>query len=125
MEAEDDGWKASIAPSLSTPTPRQKPKQKKDKNTSSKSKRDSAIQGHQIPFRHELISGTNDSSIVSKRSVERAGYDVKSRSYEWFRYFVKKPTRRSPLINLGYFVRMKAIEAVVDNVRVVFGGEGN
>jgi hypothetical protein len=125
MEDEDDGWKASIAPSLSTPTPLQKTKQKKEKNASSKSKRDSAIQGRQSPRPHPLISGTNDSSIVSKRSVERAGYNVKSRSHEWFRYFVKKPARRSPLINLGYFVRMKAVETVVDKVRFVVRGEGN
>lgn len=50
--------------------------------------------------------------------MERAGYDIKSSSDEWFRYFVKKPARRSPLINLGYFVRMKAIETVVDKVHM-------
>lgn len=63
-----------------------------------------------------LNSGTNDSSIVSKRSVERIGYDVKSSQHQWLRYFVKKPARRAPLINLGYFIRMKAVEKVVDEV---------
>ena len=53
---------------------------------------------------------------MSKRSVEKTGHAVKSARGEWLRYFVKKPTRRSPLINLGYFVRMKAIEKVVDEV---------
>lgn len=63
-----------------------------------------------------LISGTNDSSIVSKRSVERTGYAIKSVEHQWFRHFVKRPVRRAPLINLGYFIRMQAIERAVDEV---------
>jgi len=63
-----------------------------------------------------LISGTNDSSIVSKRSVERNGYAIKSVEHQFFRHFVKKPVRRAPLINLGYFIRMRAIERAVDQV---------
>lgn len=63
-----------------------------------------------------LNTGTNDSSIVSKRSVERSGYDIKSSHHQWLRYFVKKPARRAPLINLGYFIRMKAVEKVIDEV---------
>ena len=49
---------------------------------------------------------TNNSSIVSKRSVERLYYPEP----HFFRYFVKKPQRRSPLINRGYWLRMYAIE---------------
>jgi hypothetical protein len=70
------------------------------------------------PLEYILNSGTNDSSIVSKRSVERTGYNIKTAQHQWFRHFVKKPARRAPLINLGYFVRMKAIEKVVDEVRL-------
>jgi tRNA wybutosine-synthesizing protein 4 len=66
-----------------------------------------------------LISGTNDSSIVSKRSVERTGYAIKAVEHQWFRHFVKKPVRRAPLINLGYFVRMRAIEKAVDEVQPI------
>jgi tRNA wybutosine-synthesizing protein 4 len=53
---------------------------------------------------------TNNSSIVSKRSVERLYYPDEP---HFFRYFVKKPQRRAPLINRGYWLRMKAIEHVV------------
>lgn len=54
---------------------------------------------------------TNNSSIVSKRSVERL-YS-KSDEHQFLRYFVKKPQRRSPLINRGYWLRMRAVEYVV------------
>ncbi|KAN0119854.1 hypothetical protein V8E51_002062 [Hyaloscypha variabilis] len=47
----------------------------------------------------ESIMGTNNSSIVSKRSVERLYFP---NELHFFRYFVKKPQRRSPLINRGY-----------------------
>ena len=52
---------------------------------------------------------TNNSSIVSKRSVERLYYPEPY----FFRYFVKKPQRRSPLINRGYWMRMHAIDTVI------------
>ena len=60
--------------------------------------------------RKEAVIGTNNSSIVSKRSVERIFYDEP----HFFRYFVKKPQRRSPLINRGYWLRMCAINAEVE-----------
>ncbi|KAM3499018.1 hypothetical protein MY10362_007696 [Beauveria mimosiformis] len=46
----------------------------------------------------DLIMGTNSSSIVSKRSVERLYYPDEP---HYFRYFVKKFQRRAPLINRG------------------------
>ncbi|KAI9798004.1 MAG: tRNA methyltransferase ppm2 [Candelina submexicana] len=58
----------------------------------------------------ESIMLTNNSSIVSKRSVERLYYPNEP---QFFRHFVKKPQRRSPLINRGYWLRMKAIDHVV------------
>ncbi|KAH8597896.1 hypothetical protein B0O99DRAFT_650746 [Bisporella sp. PMI_857] len=54
--------------------------------------------------------GTNSSSIVSKRSVERLYFPDEP---HFFRYFVKKPQRRSPLINRGYWLRMKAVDVVI------------
>ena len=51
------------------------------------------------------IMGTNNSSIVSKRSVERLLYPEP----HFFKHFVKKPQRRSPLINRGYWLRMESI----------------
>ncbi|KAI4149123.1 MAG: hypothetical protein LQ341_001391 [Variospora aurantia] len=59
----------------------------------------------------EQVMGTNNSSIVSKRSVERL-YLGKP---HFFQFFVKKPIRRSPLINRGYWLRMHAVETVVRN----------
>jgi hypothetical protein len=83
----------------------------------SKEKRDSAVQGRDNDV--YTYSGTNDSSIVSKRSVERIGYPVRSAKGQWLRHFVKRPLRRSPLINIGYYVRIKAIEKIVDEVTVL------
>ncbi|RMZ88369.1 hypothetical protein DV736_g4403, partial [Chaetothyriales sp. CBS 134916] len=56
-----------------------------------------------------LIMCTNNSSIVSKRSVERL-YLPKP---HFFRHFVKKSQRRSPTINRGYWLRMRAVNWVV------------
>ncbi|KIX08354.1 uncharacterized protein Z518_03010 [Rhinocladiella mackenziei CBS 650.93] len=56
-----------------------------------------------------LIMGTNNSSIVSKRSVERLYLPQP----HFYRYFVRKPQRRSPTINRGYWLRMRAIDWVV------------
>jgi len=53
---------------------------------------------------------TNNSSIVSKRSVERLYYPDEP---HFFRFFVKKPQRRSPLINRGYLLRMRAVDVLV------------
>ncbi|PWY95833.1 leucine carboxyl methyltransferase [Aspergillus sclerotioniger CBS 115572] len=57
----------------------------------------------------DLVMGTNNSSIVSKRSVEMLYYPKP----HFFRYFVKKPQRRSPLINRGYWLRMHAMAETV------------
>jgi tRNA wybutosine-synthesizing protein 4 len=54
-------------------------------------------------------SQTNNSSIISKRSVERLYLPEP----HFLRYFVRKPQRRSPTINRGYWLRMRAVEHVV------------
>ncbi|DAA73021.1 TPA_exp: Leucine carboxyl methyltransferase family [Trichophyton benhamiae CBS 112371] len=56
-----------------------------------------------------MVMGTNGSSIVSKRSVERIYY----KEPHFFRHFVKSSPRRAPLINRGYWLRMYAIEHTV------------
>lgn len=58
----------------------------------------------------EAIIGTNDYSIVSKRSVEKFYYKDEP---QFLRAFVHKFKRRAPLVNRGYWLRMRAIEAVV------------
>jgi len=60
----------------------------------------------------EAIIGTNDYSIVSKRSVEKLYYTDEP---EFLRPFVARFKRRAPLINRGYWLRMKAIENSVAN----------
>jgi tRNA wybutosine-synthesizing protein 4 len=62
------------------------------------------------PKQDEAIISTNDYSIVSKRSVEKLYYRDEP---EFLRAFVNKYKRRAPLINRGYWLRMRAIEAVV------------
>lgn len=54
-------------------------------------------------------SQTNNSSIASKRSVER----IYLPEPHFFSCFVKKPQRRSPIINRGYWFRMYAMAETV------------
>lgn len=61
---------------------------------------------------HDLqVQGTNNSSIVSKRSVEMI-YTSKLLPdlTPWFEIFVPKGKRRSPAINRGYWLRMESIK---------------
>ncbi|TLD36052.1 leucine carboxyl methyltransferase 2 [Venturia nashicola] len=58
----------------------------------------------------EAIIGTNDYSIVSKRSVEKIYYPEEP---QFFEPFIGRDKRRAPLINRGYWLRMQAIEQVV------------
>nr|XP_033790156.1 tRNA wybutosine-synthesizing protein 4 isoform X2 [Geotrypetes seraphini] len=59
-----------------------------------------------LRLRREAVQGTNDSSIVSKCSMESLGYFKD----EFLQYFVAKKSRRAPLINWGYFIRAKAVD---------------
>lgn len=68
-------------------------------------------------FADIVIQGTNDYSIVSKRSVEKLYTSVLNKKDsdsapppEYFKHFVKKFQRRSPTINRGYWTRMEAIK---------------
>ncbi|SCU82728.1 LAMI_0C00650g1_1 [Lachancea mirantina] len=69
------------------------------------------------------IQGTNNSSITSKRSVEKLyltklgtnrNVDPSKEDIEYFKYFVSKPFRRSPCINRGYWLRIHAIKSRID-----------
>ncbi|KAK7949132.1 leucine carboxyl methyltransferase [Apiospora aurea] len=59
-----------------------------------------------------LVMSTNSSSIVSKRSVERIYYPDEP---HFFRFFVSKFQRRSPLVNRGYHFRLHIIDTCVRN----------
>ncbi|KAI5923835.1 leucine carboxyl methyltransferase [Camillea tinctor] len=58
----------------------------------------------------DQVMATNNSSIVSKRSVERIYYPNEP---QFFRFFVKKFQRRAPLINRGYHLRLHVIDLAV------------
>ncbi|EDO42453.1 predicted protein, partial [Nematostella vectensis] len=55
------------------------------------------------------VQSTNDSSILSKFSMVRAGYFKD----EFLKFFVTKDAKRSPLINRGYYIRIKAVSQVL------------
>ncbi|KAA1115569.1 tRNA methyltransferase ppm2 [Puccinia graminis f. sp. tritici] len=57
-----------------------------------------------------LVIGTNDSSIVSKRSAERLGYFHQT---QFLKHFVLKPQRRTSLINIGYTIRTLLIDLLI------------
>ncbi|KAK8106829.1 tRNA methyltransferase ppm2 [Apiospora kogelbergensis] len=59
-----------------------------------------------------LVMSTNSSSIVSKRSVEHIYYPDEP---HFFRFFVSRYQRRSPLINRGYHLRLHVIDVAVRN----------
>eukprot|EP00057_Strongylocentrotus_purpuratus_P014946 XP_011669420.1 PREDICTED: tRNA wybutosine-synthesizing protein 4 [Strongylocentrotus purpuratus] len=67
------------------------------------------------------VQGTNDSSIVSKCSVAMMGYFQDA----YLRHFVSKTSRRSPLINRGYFVRARAIDDILKAFLKKFGDSKN
>ncbi|GAM85037.1 hypothetical protein ANO11243_030400 [Dothideomycetidae sp. 11243] len=77
---------------------------------SKRARKTAAVDLAAVGKRDEFIMDTNNSSIVSKRSVEKLYYPNQP---EYFRHFVRKFQRRSPLINRGYWLRMKAIEKTV------------
>lgn len=56
-----------------------------------------------------MVQHTNDDSVVSKRSAVAHRYIEDA----FLRHFVTKPSRRSPLINRGYYLRMQVITDVI------------
>ncbi|KPA86296.1 hypothetical protein ABB37_00519 [Leptomonas pyrrhocoris] len=56
-----------------------------------------------------MVQHTNDDSVVSKRSAVAHDYVRDC----FLRCFVKKPSRRSPLINRGYYLRMAVMTDLV------------
>lgn len=61
--------------------------------------------------RDTAVQGTNDSSVVSKVSAAAQGYFHDS----FLQHFVCKISRRTPLINRGYYVRWRAVDHCVKN----------
>nr|WOG36249.1 uncharacterized protein [Candida metapsilosis] len=64
----------------------------------------------------QQVQGTNNSSIVSKRSVEKLYFPtIQPELGTWFSHFVpsSRKDRRSPAINRGYWIRMESIRRTV------------
>lgn len=75
---------------------------------------------------HDLqVQGTNNSSIMSKRSVEAIYNPVLDpKQKEWIKYFVPKLKRRSPAINRGYWIRMESIKEMVLKIKEKYAASG-
>lgn len=75
-------------------------------------------------FADLAVQGTNNSSIASKRSVETLYYPKLQANksldgqgtLEYFKHFVPRALQRSPCINRGYWLRLHAIRAQLDEI---------
>ncbi|CAA3024585.1 tRNA wybutosine-synthesizing 4 [Olea europaea subsp. europaea] len=70
------------------------------------------------------VQGTNDDASASKLSCVKKGYMKDDYVY----LFVKRPVRRSPIINRGYFARYAAVRKLLHqflNCEVNTDGQGN
>ncbi|KAK9815129.1 hypothetical protein WJX73_008299 [Symbiochloris irregularis] len=65
----------------------------------------------------EAVQGTNDDAQVSKLSCVQRGYFQD----RFLQYFVRKATRRAPLINRGYFTRFSALQQLIQRFLTVPG----
>lgn len=52
-----------------------------------------------------------------------ANVDESKGNNEYFKYFVKKPLRRSPCINRGYWLRIHAVKSKIDDIAAATRGE--
>ncbi|KAL2160309.1 hypothetical protein VTH06DRAFT_1482 [Thermothelomyces fergusii] len=68
------------------------------------------VKSAQAKAQDDQVMATNNSSIVSKRSVEKL-YHADERPF--FRHFAPKFQRRAPLINRGYWLRLRAVDVLV------------
>mmetsp|Transcript_14505 Transcript_14505/g.27865 ORF Transcript_14505/g.27865 Transcript_14505/m.27865 type:complete len:358 (+) Transcript_14505:40-1113(+) len=62
------------------------------------------------PNPESFVRGTNDDATLSKLSCEQKGY-LKD---DFVRHFVRRPQRRAPIINRGYFSRVLAVHTLLD-----------
>lgn len=64
------------------------------------------------------VQNTNDDATVSKLSCVKKGYFKD----DYVHFFVRRPSRRSPVINRGYYARWAAVRQLVD--QFLAGGAG-
>ncbi|KAI5955729.1 PPM2 [Candida jiufengensis] len=80
-------------------------------------------QNRKQKYDDQQVQGTNNSSIVSKRSVENLYFSqIQPHLGEWFKEFVPKGKRRSPAINRGYWIRMESIRSTV--IKIINSNKG-
>ncbi|CAO3639561.1 unnamed protein product [Mucor hiemalis] len=68
---------------------------------------------------NDIVRGTNDDATVSRLSAASLGY-LKD---PFVQYFVKRPVRRSPIINRGTFIRNYAIDSLVSQFLTMPGSK--
>ncbi|GJJ70085.1 [phosphatase 2A protein]-leucine-carboxy methyltransferase [Entomortierella parvispora] len=61
--------------------------------------------------RDEVIKGTDDDAIISKLSAVNLGY----LDDPFVKHFVKRPSRRPPLINRGSYLRTRSLDTFAEN----------
>lgn len=61
--------------------------------------------------RDSTVRGTNDDATVSKLSCAQLGY-LKD---DFVRHFVRRPVKRAPIINRGYYSRVTAMRSFLDS----------
>ncbi|GLC52824.1 hypothetical protein PLESTB_000672500 [Pleodorina starrii] len=66
------------------------------------------------------VQGTNDDAQISKMSCAKAGYFKD----EFIQYFVRRASRRSPLINRGYYSRHAALRQLLQRFLAAAAGSG-
>ncbi|GAM21990.1 hypothetical protein SAMD00019534_051650, partial [Acytostelium subglobosum LB1] len=66
----------------------------------------------------EAVIGTNDDAASCKLSAVNIGYY----NDKYVHYFVKKPIRRPPLINRGFFSRVETIEQLTQQFFSIYSG---
>ncbi|KAI8812165.1 S-adenosyl-L-methionine-dependent methyltransferase [Cladochytrium replicatum] len=64
------------------------------------------------------VRGTNDDAIVSRLSAASHGYF----NDQYCKHFVKRPTRRSPIINRGTYQRFTGLNRLLDAFLALGGG---
>ncbi|CAG8492454.1 11815_t:CDS:2 [Scutellospora calospora] len=62
-----------------------------------------------ISIQDNAIRGTNEDAAMSKLSSVNTGYIQD----EYIKYFLKRPTKRSPIINIGSYVRNKGLDTLI------------
>ncbi|KAK9910993.1 hypothetical protein M0R45_034923 [Rubus argutus] len=58
----------------------------------------------------EAVQATNDDASASKLSCVKKGY-MKD---DYVHFFVRRPVRRSPIVNRGYFARWAALRKLLN-----------